>query len=91
MEKKIIVEKPTPDKLKKLNIRSWPIWEKEESSFNWYYDSQEHCYFLEGEVEVELEDGKRIKIEKGDYVIFPEGLKCRWHIKKRVKKHYNFM
>ncbi|MCM8820287.1 MAG: cupin domain-containing protein [Candidatus Omnitrophica bacterium] len=91
MGKKIFVEKPTPEKLKKINVKDWPIWEKEESSFDWYYEQEEHCYFLEGEVRVELEDGSEIKIQKGDYAVFPKGLKCKWHIKKKVKKHYNFM
>ena len=86
----IEVKKPTPEELEKLNIKNWPIWEKEESSFDWYYDEQETCYFLEGEVEVELPNGRRVKVEKGDLVVFPKGLKCKWHIKKRVKKHYNF-
>ena len=31
-----------------------------------------------------------IKISKGDYVIFPKGLKCRWKVMKPVRKHYNF-
>ena len=86
----IEVRKPTPEELEKLNIKSWPIWEKEESSFDWYYDEQETCYFLEGEVEVELPDGRRIKVEKGDLAVFPQDLKCKWNIKKAVRKHYNF-
>ncbi len=84
------VERIGPEKIKVLGIKSWPIWEKEESSFDWYYDTQEHCYFLEGEVEVELPSGETITIKAGDYAIFPEGLRCRWHIKKKVVKHYNF-
>ena len=82
----IEVKKPTPEELEKLNIKNWPIWEKEESSFDWYYDEQETCYFLEGEVEVELPNGERIKVEKGDLAVFPQGLKCKWNI---VRKHYN--
>ena len=87
---KIIVEKPTEEKLKQLGVDSWPIWEKEESSFDWYYDEAERCYFLEGEVTVTTEDGEEVKMGKGDLVLFPKGLKCRWNITKRVKKHYNF-
>ena len=56
---KVHVEKPTSHKLDELGVRQWPIWEKEESSFDWHYDSQEVCYFLEGEVEVELPDGSK--------------------------------
>jgi len=86
----VIVQRPTSKKLEDLKVKSWPIWEKEKSCFDWYYDEQETCYFLEGEVEIELADGKRTKITKGDLAIFPKGLKCKWHIKEKVKKHYNF-
>ncbi|UCC95869.1 MAG: cupin domain-containing protein [Candidatus Omnitrophota bacterium] len=84
------VKKPTQEELDKMNVRSWPIWEKEESSFDWFYDQSETCYFLEGDVEVQLPDGRRIEVQKGDLVSFPKGLKCRWQIKKKVRKHYNF-
>ncbi len=84
------VRKPTLKELDKLGVEKWPIWEKEESSFDWYYDDKETCYFLEGEVEVELPDGKVVKVEKGDLAVFPKGLSCRWNIKSKVKKHYNF-
>lgn len=87
---KVKVKKPTEEELKKLGVKDWPIWEKEESSFDWYYDEQETCYFLEGEVEVELSTGEKVKIKKGDLVTFPKGLSCKWHIKKAVRKHYNF-
>jgi hypothetical protein len=86
----IEVKKPTPEELEKLGVRSWPIWEKEESSFDWYYDEKETCYFLEGEVEVELPHGEKVKVQKGDLASFPKGLECRWHIKKKVRKHYSF-
>ncbi|MDD5194605.1 MAG: cupin domain-containing protein [Candidatus Omnitrophica bacterium] len=86
----IKVEKIDKTQLEKLGIFRWPIWEKEESSFDWYYDNEERCYFIEGEVEVETDDAKQVAINKGDYVIFPKGLKCTWNIKKRVRKHYKF-
>ncbi|MCK4912277.1 MAG: cupin domain-containing protein [Candidatus Omnitrophica bacterium] len=86
----IEIEKPSQEELGKLGVESWPIWEKEASSFDWHYFSREICYFLEGEVEVEMSSGERIKIEKGDLATFPQGLSCKWHIKIKVKKHYNF-
>lgn len=87
---KIIVEKPDDAKLDDLGVRSWPIWEKEASVFDWSYDSKETCYILEGKVKVETPDGESVEFGKGDLVIFPEGLKCRWNISEDVKKHYNF-
>jgi len=59
------------------------------SEFDWYYDTNETCYFLEGKVEVTTEDGKKIIVRKGDLVTFPKGLKCRWKVIEPVKKHYN--
>jgi uncharacterized cupin superfamily protein len=62
---------------------------KEKSSFDWHYDDQETCYFLEGKVEVETDQGN-VQIGKGDLVTFPKGLSCKWHIKSPVRKHYRF-
>ena len=84
------VKKPSQEELSSLGVEAWPIWQKEASSFDWHYDSKEVCYFLEGEVEIEIAGGERIRIEKGDLVTFPQGLSCKWHIKRKVKKHYNF-
>ena len=84
---KILVEKPTREKLNSLKVLSWPIWAKEVSTFDYFYDEQEICYFLEGEVAVKTSDGE-VSFGKGDLVIFPQGLKCVWNIKKSVKKHY---
>jgi uncharacterized cupin superfamily protein len=70
-------------------IRNWPVWEKEVSRFPYIYKEEEHCLFLEGEVVIEIENDKVILLP-GDYVIFPNGLKCIWDIRKPVKKHYHF-
>ena len=86
----IEVRKPSEQELERLGVKKWPIWEKEESSFDWHYDERETCYFLEGDVEVRCPDGKKVTMGKGDLVTFPQGLSCKWHIKKGVKKHYNF-
>ena len=88
----IQIKKITSDELNTLHIFSWPIWEKEPSEFEWYYDAEEHCYFLQGEVEVYNQDKskKLATISPKDYVIFPKGLKCIWKIKSLVKKHYKF-
>ena len=69
---------------------SWPIWEKEISLFPWEYDDMETCLFLEGDVIVTNEDGETFQCGKDDYVVFPQGMKCTWNVKKPVKKHYKF-
>ena len=86
MKKKI----PTQEELKKLNVDSWGIWEKEVSEFPWSYSDTETCYILEGEGEVTAEDGEKIEFKNGDLVQFKKGLKCNWNIKKPVRKYYNF-
>jgi len=86
---KVLVEKPTSEQLSALGVFSWPIWTKEVSSFDWFYDEKEVCYFLEGEVSVKTQEGE-VSFGKGDLVTFPQGLKCVWNIKKAVKKHYQF-
>lgn len=86
---KIEVKKLSKNEFDKMNVSTWPIWTKEESEFDWYYSEKESCYILEGKVEIKT-DGKKVNFKKGDFVVFPEGLKCIWKIKKAVKKHYKF-
>lgn len=85
----VIIEKLSEKELKEKGVFNWPIWEKEVSEFSWSYDSQEQCYFLEGEVEVETSEGT-YKVGKGDFVTFKKGLSCVWKVTKPVRKHYNF-
>jgi uncharacterized protein len=86
----IHVEKPAEEKLLKLNVKSWPIWEKEVSEFPWVYDETETCYILEGDVIVTPEKGEPVRFGKGDLVIFKNGLKCTWKVCSPVRKHYKF-
>jgi uncharacterized cupin superfamily protein len=83
----IQVEKLEEKDLEKRGVKLWPIWEKEVSRFDWFYDSTEECYLLEGEVTVETGEGEKVTFGKGDFVTFPQGLACVWDIKKPVRKH----
>ena len=85
----IKIEKLDEKTIEERGIRSWPIWEKETSRFDWYYDQIEECLLLEGKVIVETEEGT-VSFERGDFVTFPRGLSCVWDIKEAVRKHYNF-
>lgn len=86
---KIEVKKLSSDEIRDMGIYQWPIWTKEKSTFDWYYDSVEKCLFLEGKVIVKT-DTEEVEINKGDFVVFPKGLKCQWNVIEPVKKHYNF-
>ena len=86
---KVIIENLGPEEIEKRKIKSWPVWEKEVSRFDWTYDGDEECYILEGEVDVETEDGV-VSIKPGDFVAFRKWLSCICDIKKGIRKHYNF-
>jgi uncharacterized cupin superfamily protein len=84
---KIKVQKPTKEQIEEA--KEWPLWSCDVSEFEWHYDTKETCLILEGEVEIKTDDGS-VKFKEGDYVIFPEGLSCKWRVLKAVKKHYKF-
>ena len=87
----ILVASPCPESIiKELNIKGWPIWTCNPSSFDWTYDEKETCLLIEGEVTVTPEAGQPVKIIAGDLVTFPAGMNCRWEVHKAVRKHYRF-
>jgi len=87
MKKKI----PSEGELEDLEVKSWGIWEKEKSIFDWFYNETETCFILDGEVEVtDSKTGEKLEFKKGDLVQFPKGLKCVWNVKKPIRKYYNF-
>lgn len=86
----IRVEKLSRKELEERGVFGWPVWKKEVSTFDWTYDSREECYFIEGEVTVEAGGGTTTSFGAGDFVTFPQGLSCVWHVKKPVRKHYRF-
>ena len=85
-----IKKEMTPERIRELGIDSWPVWEKEVSVFPWTYDTDEVCYVLEGKVIVTPDGGTPVEITKGDYVKFPKGMSCKWEVKEKIRKHYDF-
>lgn len=82
---------PTQETLTEMGVYSWPVWEKEVSSFPWHYDEKETAYLLEGEVVVTPDNGEApVTIKAGDLVTFAAGLSCHWQIKADLRKHYQF-
>ncbi|MGB0562074.1 MAG: cupin domain-containing protein [Spirulinaceae cyanobacterium] len=81
---------PSAAELDRLGVKQWPIWEKEASTFDWYYDEPETCYLLAGRVTVTPEGGEPVTFGTGDLVRFPAGMGCVWQIHEDVKKHYQF-
>lgn len=78
-----------PEAAEKAAMEKWPMWSCGASEFDWFYDSEEHCLLIEGDVTVTW-DGGSASFGPGDYVVFPKGLSCVWHVRKAVKKHYHF-
>ena len=86
---KIIVEKPSAEKLASLGVTRWPTWSKEVSQFPWSFGTQEIAYILEGEVTITPNDGSAaVNFQAGDLVTFPAGLSCTWNVKKALSNHY---
>jgi len=88
-DRSIKIEKPDDQRLGSLGTKTWPIWTKEPSTFDWHYDDEETCYFLDGDVEVTTSEGT-VRMGQGDLVTFPRGLSCTWKVHKAVRKHYRF-
>ena len=83
----VTVRKPTD--AERVDMQSKPTWACGVSEFDWYYDSEETCLLIEGEVTVS-HDGGSASISAGDLAVFPQGLSCVWKVTKPVKKHYVF-
>jgi uncharacterized cupin superfamily protein len=83
-----VISKPNEQMLNALGVKTWPIWTSEISNFPWYYDSEEICYILEGEIVVTPEEGEPVEIGVGNLVTFPQGLSCTWDVRAPVRKHY---
>jgi len=81
----IIVKKP--NEVEKNEMESKDTWECGVSEFDWHFESEEICLFIEGEAVISY-DGGSVSISAGDYVVFPKGLSCVWKVSKPVKKYY---
>mmetsp|Transcript_10422 Transcript_10422/g.15609 ORF Transcript_10422/g.15609 Transcript_10422/m.15609 type:complete len:183 (+) Transcript_10422:123-671(+) len=77
-----------------LDISSWGIWEKEVSTFDWFYGGTELMYILEGAASVQptgdWSSCQAVSFKAGDLVTFPAGMTATWTVKAPIKKHFNF-
>ena len=64
----------TENTIKELEIKKWPIWSCDASSFEWTYGYKDTCLLLEGEVTVTPEGGETVKFGAGDLVVLPAGM-----------------
>jgi hypothetical protein len=84
-----IEHNPSEERLQALGVASWPIWEKEVSTFSIDFDEKETAYVLEGEILVTPVGGEPVRIVAGDLVVFEVGLDSHWEVVKPLRKHYN--
>ena len=85
----IKVEKATDQKLKNLNVKNWSPWDCEPSIFDWEYDEKETCFIMQGKARV-TSGNQEVEFGKGDIVVFPKGLKCKWQVIDKISKVYKF-
>lgn len=86
----IVVKRLSDEELTAEGVFDWPIWEKAASEFPWTYSERERCQILAGKVTVTPDGGEPVDFGAGDFVVFPEGMSCRWKIHEAVRKHYDF-
>jgi len=88
--KNVTVQKPSSEQA--AECRTWPVWACGVSRFEWEYTQTEKCLILEGRVTVHdlVDPSQSVSFGPGDYVVFPDGLKCVWDVTEPVKKHYDF-
>lgn len=85
----ITIERPDEQQLQTLDIKSWPVWMKEPSTFDWHYYAAEIYFVVEGEAVLKTADGEAT-IREGDLVTLPKGLDCAWHVTRTIRMHYRF-
>jgi uncharacterized protein len=89
MKEITVTSDPSEAVLKELGTAYWPTWEKEVSVFPWAFVTTETAFIVEGECEITPDDGSPSTLFKaGDLVVFPNGYKGTWEVKKPLKKQF---
>jgi uncharacterized protein len=68
------------------NLASTHMWDCTAGRFNWYYESDEVIYVLEGSVVVEDAAGVRRRLGPGDTFLFPAGTQFHWTVSQYIRK-----
>jgi uncharacterized cupin superfamily protein len=91
------VEKATPEKMAELGVANWPTWSTADSekykvgikSQLKVYGINELSYIISGEVDIiPKSTGIPVTVKAGDFVTFPNGFECYWHVKDVVTKNW---
>ena len=97
MKSVFTVEKASEDLISSMKVKSWPTWSTEgsakykvgEVSPLKVYDTNELSYVISGKMEIIPEEtGEPVLVQAGDFVTFPDGFPCRWHVLEELEKHW---
>lgn len=62
------------------------VWECTTGKFNWVYNIDETCYFIEGSAIIDDGVNGPRTLSAGDVAFFPAGSTAHWHVENYVKK-----
>lgn len=91
------VEKASEEQKKELGVANWPTWSTRGSvkyvtgkrSPLKVYDCNELSYIISGKMEIIPEEtGEPVLVQAGDFVTFPDGFPCYWHVIEEINKGY---
>lgn len=85
-----MIEIEKPDEARLQEVLQWPVWEKENSEFDWDYTEKEVFYILDGAARLTSDCGQDKTLQAGDLVTVEQGIQVRWQITVPIRKHYKF-
>ena len=86
----VTVETPDADRLARLGVDHWLLWEKGVADSAWAHDAGEILYSLDGHGVVTPADGGPVGIVTGNLVTVAVGLTCTWKVRSPLRKRYRF-
>ncbi len=64
------------------------VWEREPDTWSFARPYDEVAYILEGDADVETDDGRALRVGPGDILVTPNGSKGTWRIRETIAKFY---
>jgi uncharacterized protein len=64
------------------------LWEREPDTWPFERAYDEVAMILEGEADIETDDGQMLTVRAGDVLVTPKGCKGVWHVKSKIVKFY---
>jgi Predicted enzyme of the cupin superfamily len=64
------------------------LWEREPDTWPFERAYDEVAMILEGEADIETEDGQMLSVRAGDVLVTPKGSKGVWHVRSKIVKFY---